>query len=155
MALRSKKYTSFMSCDPLGLYRSAPAGARLAGQLALVGSLAITVWLQQLELRLRREDAALWWASSGRDVINGVSLAAIVLSLWLNGLPGPSALIGGATLLLAVILFERALLRSRGVQCPLGLALLFAVAVATPFLLDAQGVHAALTGAARYLAVQP
>lgn len=144
-----------MSSDPLGVFRSAPPGARLAGQLALVGSLALTVWLQQLELRLRREDAALWWASSGRDVINGMSLAAIVLSLWLNGFPGPSALIGGATLLLAIILFERVLLRSRALKRPLGLALLFAVAAAAPFLLDAQAVHAGLTRAAQSLAVQP
>ncbi len=144
-----------MASDPLGVFRSAPAGARLAGQLALVGSLALAVWLQQLELRLRREDAALWWASSGRDIINGVSLAAIALALWLNGLPGPSALIGGAALLLAITLFERILLRSRDLKHPVGLALLFAVAIAAPFLLDAQAVHAGMTRVAQSLAAQP
>jgi hypothetical protein len=134
--------------DPLGVFRGSPGGTRLAGQLALVGSLALTVWLQQLELRLRREEAALWWASNGRDFINGFSLAAILLSLWLNGLPGPSALLGGSTLLLAIILFERVLLRQPGLEHPVLYALLFALALATPFLVDAASVHSALTWAA-------
>ncbi len=137
--------------DPLGVFRSFPGGTRVAGQLALVGSLALTVWLQQFELRLRREDAALWWASNGRDFINGVSLAAIVLSLWLNGLPGPSALLGGSTLLLAIILFERVLLRRPRFGHPVLCALLFALVLATPFLVDAAAVHSALTRAALHL----
>ena len=134
--------------DPLGVFRISPGGSRLAGQLALVGSLALTVWLQQLELRLRREESALWWASNGRDFINGISLAAIILSLWLNGLPGPSALLGGSTLLLATILFERVLLRRPRFGHPVLFALFFALALAAPFLVDAAAVHGALTQAA-------
>jgi hypothetical protein len=80
-----------------------------------------------------------------------MSLAAIGLSLWLNGLPGPSALVGGATLLLGIILFERVLLRRQGLAHPVLLALLFAVGIAAPLLLDAEAVHAAMSRAAVHL----
>lgn len=58
--------------------------------------------LQEIGLRLRREEHRAWWAENGRDLLNGAGCAAIAGSLWLLGFTAPVALLLGATLTLAL-----------------------------------------------------
>jgi len=127
------------------------AEGSVAGALGYLGLLGLVGLLERVQYRLKADEGRAWWASNGRDLINGMSLAAIGLSLWLNGLPGPSALVVAATLLLGIILFERVLLRRQGLAHPVLLALLFALAIAAPLLLDAAAVHAAMSRVAAHL----
>lgn len=65
--------------------------------LAAVGGF---LWLQELGLRLRREEHRAWWAGTGRDLLNLAGLAAIASGLRLLGFPWPAALLVGGTLTL-------------------------------------------------------
>lgn len=75
------------------------AGRLLAAAvyLAAVGGF---LWLQELGLRLRREEHRAWWAGTGRDLLNLAGLAAIASGLRLVGFPWPAALLVGGTLTL-------------------------------------------------------
>ena len=75
---------------------------RLSAVLALVAAVAGAVRLEELGDRLRREEHRAWWASNGRDVINGAALLAIGGALVLMGFPGPAALVTGGLLTLAL-----------------------------------------------------
>jgi hypothetical protein len=76
-------------------------GARAAAAVAYLASVALLVLLQELGLRLRREEQRAWWAGNGRDILNAVGLAAVVGSLRAFGFPLPAALgVGGSMTLL-------------------------------------------------------
>ncbi len=75
---------------------------RLAAALALLAAVASAVRLEELGDRLRREEHRAWWASNGRDVINGLAVLAIAGSLVLMGFPGPAALVAGGVLTMAL-----------------------------------------------------
>jgi uncharacterized oligopeptide transporter (OPT) family protein len=75
----------------------------LAGHLAVLAyAAAVTgfLLLQELGLRLRREEHRAWWAGSGRDLLNLAGLLAIGGALRLMGLSAPAALLVGGTITL-------------------------------------------------------
>jgi uncharacterized membrane protein YkgB len=75
---------------------------RLVAMLALVAAVASAVRLEELGDRLRREEHRAWWASNGRDVINGIALLVMGGALMLLGFPGPAALVTGGVLTMAL-----------------------------------------------------
>jgi len=84
------------STEPVGgLARAGAAAAHLA-------AMALLVWFQEIGQRLKREERRAWWAGHGRDLLNAAGLAALALSLWAGGFPGPLALLAGAVETLAV-----------------------------------------------------
>lgn len=119
-------------------------GERLAAAAALVAAVASTVRLEELGDRLRREEHRAWWASNGRDVINGVALLVIGSALVLLGFPGPAALVSGGLLVLALtgvtVLETRLPERAR----PRLVALAMGLLLALPFLLLPAQVAGAL-----------
>jgi hypothetical protein len=138
--------------DLLGEYRGVAAVPRSVGSLAFCASVILTVAMQRVQLALRREEAALWWASNGRDLVNALSLLALVASLRLIGFPGASALLVGATALLGLNLSEsiradkpRALTRE-------ALCLAMVVGVTAPVLLFPAEVHSAMSAVVDFLA---
>ncbi len=120
----------------LGLLRGVSASERWLGAALLAAALALTVFLQRIQLELRREEAAKWWVSNGRDLVNVLSLAALYGSVWMLGFSGPCALLLAATLLLLLNLLEAFLLQRPSLPAQalsLGLALaLCAPLVAMP-----------------------
>lgn len=77
-------------------------GARALGTLAYLAAVSAFLLVQEIGLRLRREERRAWWAGTGRDLINAAGLVAIAGSLRLLGFSGPAALIVGGTLTLAM-----------------------------------------------------
>jgi hypothetical protein len=65
---------------------------------AVVGFLLV----QEIGLRLRREERRAWWAGTGRDLINAAGLLAIASALRLGGFAWPAAVLVGGTLTLAM-----------------------------------------------------
>ncbi len=74
--------------------------ARLLAAAAYLAAVGAFLWLQELGLRLRREEHRAWWAGSGRDLLNLAGLAAIAWALRLVGYSWPAALLVGGTLTL-------------------------------------------------------
>lgn len=82
-------------------------GNRSPTDRALIAAAYLTVVvlfliLQEIGLRLRREEHRAWWAGTGRDLLNACGCAAISGSLWLFGFPAPAALLIGGTLTLVL-----------------------------------------------------
>lgn len=77
---------------------AAEAVAVAAQAAAVVGFLLV----QELDIRLRREEHRKWWAGNGRDLLNLLGLLAIGGSLLLRGLHPPAALLVGGALTLAL-----------------------------------------------------
>jgi hypothetical protein len=75
-------------------------GARLAGAAVYLGAVLGFLLVQEVGLRLRREERRAWWAGSGRDLINVAGLLAISGALRLVGFRGAGALVVGGTLTL-------------------------------------------------------
>ena len=118
--------------------------ARTAATAGYLVAVTLLVLLQELGVRLRREEQRAWWAGSGRDLLNAVGFAAVTAALRGYGFPLPAALIAGASLTLAlfgttVFLEGRDhLVRQRAWALAAGLAL------AVPVLLFAAPLLAAL-----------
>lgn len=74
--------------------------ARLLATAAFLAAVGGFLWLQELGLRLRREEHRAWWAGSGRDLLNLAGLGAIAWALRLVGYSWPAALLVGGTLTL-------------------------------------------------------
>ncbi len=74
--------------------------ARLLAAAAYLVAVGGFLWLQELGLRLRREEHRAWWAGSGRDLLNLAGLAAIAWALRVVGYTWPAALLVGGTLTL-------------------------------------------------------
>ena len=104
---------------------------RLVAALALLAAVASAVRLEELGDRLRREEHRAWWASNGRDVINGLALLALSGALVLMGFPGPAALAAGGVLVMALtgvgVVEGRLPARARPRLVALGLGLLLAL----------------------------
>jgi hypothetical protein len=79
-----------------------PSYPAVLGDLAYVGALALFLYLQKMALRLRAEEAENWWASNGRDVVNGLAVVTVSGAIWLQGVAAWLALFFGATLTLAL-----------------------------------------------------
>jgi hypothetical protein len=71
----------------------------LAGA-ACVGAALAVVLLQEIGVRLRREEHRAWWAETGRDVLNAVGFVMLSAALRLYGYPPPAAILLGGTLTL-------------------------------------------------------
>lgn len=72
--------------------------AAAAFAAAVVGFLLV----QEIGLRLRREERRAWWAGAGRDLINAAGLLAIAGALRLGGFAWSAAILVGGTLTLAM-----------------------------------------------------
>ncbi len=77
-------------------------GARAAIAMAYVAAVALLLLLQEVGVRLRREEHRAWWAGTGRDLLNGAGFAAVAGVLRLYGFSWPAALLVGGTLTLAL-----------------------------------------------------
>jgi hypothetical protein len=76
-----------------------------AGGLAVaayVGAVVAFLLVQEIGLRLQREEQRAWWAGSGRDLLNVAGLVAVASALRALGLTWPAALLVGGTLTLAM-----------------------------------------------------
>ncbi len=76
--------------------------ARALAVVAYVGAVAGFLFVQELGLKLRREEAKAWWAGSGRDLLNVAGLLAIAGALRLGGFSWAAALLVGGTLTLVM-----------------------------------------------------
>jgi hypothetical protein len=136
-----------VSPDAFGSYRDIGPAWRAVGIAVLLLSLGATVVLQRVQLALSREEASIWWASNGRDLLNAVSLGLVGLALWLVGFSGPIAVLVGATVLLLLNLFESFLSRGPGQAWPTGLAFLVALTLAAPLVIAPASVQLIVTRA--------
>jgi hypothetical protein len=76
--------------------------ARVLAGLAFASAVAGFLYVQELGLRLRRDEARAWWAGSGRDLLNLAGLLAIAGALRLSGFSWAAALLVGGTLTLVM-----------------------------------------------------
>jgi hypothetical protein len=72
----------------------------LLAAAAYLAAVIAFLLVQEVGLRLRREEQRAWWAGSGRDLINVAGLLAIAGGLVLVGFSAPAALLVGGTLTL-------------------------------------------------------
>jgi hypothetical protein len=97
-----------------------------------LAAVALLVLLQEVGLRLKREERRAWWAGSGRDLLNAVGFAAVAAALWAFGFPLAAAIAVGATVTLALfgtsIFMETQIDTSR----PRAWALLVGILLAAP-----------------------
>jgi hypothetical protein len=75
---------------------------RLAAIFGYLAAVAVLVLLQEIGLRLRREERRAWWAGNGRDLLNAVGFAAVAAALHAYGFPPPAAMAVSATVTLAL-----------------------------------------------------
>jgi hypothetical protein len=76
--------------------------ARLLAGAAYAAAIVGFLLVQEVGLRLRREEHRSWWAGSGRDLLNAAGLLAIAGALRLYGLSSAAALLVGGTITLAL-----------------------------------------------------
>ena len=100
-----------------------------------LAAVALLVLLQEIGLRLRREERRAWWAGNGRDLLNAVGFAAVTAALRAYGLPLPAALVAGATLTLALFGTSIYMETRARVRRPRAWALAVGLAIATPVLI--------------------
>jgi hypothetical protein len=67
---------------------------------ACVCAALVVVLLQEIGVRLRREEHRAWWAETGRDLLNAVGFVMLAAALRLFGYTTPAAILVGATLTL-------------------------------------------------------
>jgi len=129
--------------------RSAAVRAAAAG--LYLASVALLVLLQEIGLRLRREERRAWWAGTGRDLLNALGFAAVAAALRTYGFPLAASIAVGATVTLALfgtsIFMETQLRTSR----PRAWALVAGLVLATPVLVFPAEVLEAFTALARSL----
>jgi hypothetical protein len=81
------------------------------GDLAYVAALALFIYLQRLSLLLRAEEEQTWWASNGRDVVNGAAVVTLSAAIWLQGVAPWLAVFFGGTLILTLTVLQAFLQR--------------------------------------------
>ncbi len=129
---------------PLWTYAPRSAGARTLAVVSYVAAVALLVLLQEVGLRLRREESRAWWAGNGRDLLNAVGFAAVAAALRAYGFPLPAAIVAAATLTL--VLFGTSIfMETRApVAHPRAWALAAGLLLAVPVLLAPEAVVATL-----------
>ena len=75
-------------------------GARLAAGAVYLAAVVAFLLLQELGLRLRREEHRAWWAGTGRDLLNAAGMAALSGALRVLGVSWPAPILAGGTLTL-------------------------------------------------------
>jgi len=118
-----------------------PSYPAIYGDLAYAGALALFLWLQKVGLRLREEETQTWWASNGRDVVNGLAVVTVSGSIWLQGVAPWLAVFFGSTLTLALSVLHAFLERRH--PDPWKLLLVAAVLLGAPLVLAPEPVAAA------------
>ncbi len=104
------------------------AVSRGAAAAAYLSAIALFELLQEVGLRLQREEHRAWWAGSGRDLVNLAGFAALGGALRLFGFPAPAALLVGGTLTLylfgtyVLVTTQTSASRPRALAFALGLA---------------------------------
>jgi len=76
--------------------------ARVLAVAAYLAAVTAFLLVQEIGIRLQREERRAWWAGSGRDLLNVGGLVAIASALRALGLSWPAALLVGGTLTLAM-----------------------------------------------------
>ncbi len=79
-----------------------PSAGPVLPRAAYVAAVVAFLFVQELGLKLRREEHRAWWAGSGRDLLNVAGLVAVAGALRLCGFPWPAALLVGGSLTLAM-----------------------------------------------------
>ncbi len=74
----------------------------VAAVAALGAAVVAFLLVQEIGLRLRREEARAWWAGTGRDLINAAGFLAIAGALHWTGFAWPAAVLVGGALTLAM-----------------------------------------------------
>jgi hypothetical protein len=84
------------------------------GFLAYWGALSVAIGFSHLQLKLREKEGDVWWASTGRDVLNLSSLA--ILTGGFSGLqvPLPHAAVASTCVLLCVNFIQSRGFRQKG-----------------------------------------
>lgn len=88
-----------------------PTQPHLTGILALLGTAFFAALLTRIQLVLTWDDQAPWWASNGRDILNGFSVLALTTALAAMGYPAEVAVAIAAHLVAFAALVEWALHR--------------------------------------------
>lgn len=127
-----------------GAHRALGAAAYLAAVLAFL-------LLQEVGLRLRREEHRAWWAGSGRDLLNVAGLVAIAGALRVLGLTWPAALLVGGTLTLLLFGVSVFVATQTRAAHPRLWSLAAGLAVALPLLVWTREIAGAFAGAASAL----
>ena len=112
--------------------RAISRGAAVAAYLSAIAPFEM---LQEVGLRLRREEHRAWWAGSGRDLLNLAGFAALGGTLRLFGFPAPAALLVGATLTLYLFGTYVLMTTQTNVRRPRAWAFALGLAGALPVLL--------------------
>ena len=115
-----------------------PSYPAVYGDLAYAAALALFIWLQKVGLRLRAEEAQAWWASNGRDVVNGLAVVTVSGAIWLQGVAPWLAVFFGSTLTLALSVLHAFLERRH--PDPWKLLVVAAVLLGAPLVLAPQPV---------------
>jgi hypothetical protein len=110
---------------------SVESGAPWAGRIAFLGALCLTGVLERFQFGLRFLEGRTWWASNGRDILNGVAFAALTASAWWIGFEPAVAMVNGATVLVLVNALQAALGQRRGATW---MSVALAVALGSPTL---------------------
>ncbi|GEJ55535.1 hypothetical protein [Anaeromyxobacter diazotrophicus] len=140
-----------MTPGPLWSLEARSETARAVAAAAYLVAVALLVVLQELGVRLRREEARAWWAGNGRDLLNALGLAAVAAALRAYGFPLPAALATGGTLTLALFGTSVFMDRQDRIVRRRAWALLAALALAAPVLLFPGQLLALLGEVARRL----
>jgi hypothetical protein len=125
--------------------------AQLLAAAAFAAAVVGFLFVQEIGLRLRREERRAWWAGSGRDLLNVAGLLALAGALRLRGFSTAAALLVGGTLTLAM--FGASVLVATQTRTAHPRAWSFAVGAtfALPVLAAPEIVLAAFAAAARAL----
>ncbi len=129
--------------------------ARVLAALAFSAAVAGFLYVQELGLKLRREEARAWWAGSGRDLLNLAGLLAIGGALRLGGFAWPAALLVGGTLTLVMFGASVLVAIQTDTAHPRAWAFAAGTALALPVLLFPAEVLAGFAALARALFPAP
>jgi uncharacterized membrane protein len=130
-------------------FEAREGSARLLAAVVYLAAVVAFLLLQEIGLRLRREERRAWWAGTGRDLINVAGLFAIAGALRLVGLSTGAALLVGGTLTL--LMFGASVLAAQlDTRHPRAWAFAAGLALALPVLLfpaEVVGAVARVAGA--------
>src|SRR5687767_1946030 len=73
-------------------FQPADPSLQWLAQLVFAGLLVFFALLQRLQFQLRNTEGNTWWASNGRDLVNGVSVLLMAWGLRTLGYSGPLAI---------------------------------------------------------------
>jgi hypothetical protein len=126
-------------------------GARLLGGAAYLAAVVAFLLVQEMGLKLRREERRAWWAGTGRDLINVAGLVAIAGALRLVGLSAGAAVLVGGTLTLLMFGASVLVATQARTRHPRAWAFAAGLALALPVLAFPAEIVAAFADVARAL----